>query len=610
MNYNHKIVFLYTFALIFTGLITPQIISQPKNNFFHNAPCDYLPLIRAHTSSSSSLWNFTANRQVNSVDISDDGEYIVVGIYDNQIYLFNRNSSIPLWNYTTREAVFTVAISSNGSYITAGSVDKNVYLFEKKSNVPIWNYTTNGNIRSVSISADGSYIVAGSVDNKIYLFNRTSPIPVWEYTTGDRISYVKISSNGNYIIGSSDDNYLYFFQRSSSIPLWNFTSHDIFFSVGISSNGKYITAYSRDTNVYLFESSNNIPLWNYSTGNTDGKVAISADGNYVAVGAGNGVYFFNRSNPIPLWNNSAIRPISFGGPTTPVDISKHGNYIVVGTENPYGLHFFNRTSPIPIWTHNSHDWVLSTAISLNGQYIVAGSMNNYGPNVFLFHQTDGFPPDVKVYSPLINELYGKKPPDYNFTVIDENLHSSWYSTDGGITNFTINESFGGFDQTEWDKIGNGSATIIFYANDTMNNIGQAEVTVRKDVIAPIITIISPATDEEFDNTPIFNININEYNLDEFWYTIDNGANNYTISSLTGTINQAAWDDTSDGPVTIRFYGKDKAGNIGTNSVIVAKIPSEEPPPTPPPGIPSYNLIVLIGVISLISSLIIRKRLKS
>ena len=131
---------------------------------------------------------------------------------------------------------------------------------------------------------------------------------------------------------------------------------------------------------------------------------------------------------------------------------------------------------------------------------------------------------------------------------------------------------------------------------------------RKDIVAPIITINAPITAEEFDYTPIFDITINEANLEEYWYTIDNGANNYTISSLTGTINQAAWNAASYGPVTIRFYAKDKAGNIGTDSVIVAKITSEQP--TPPPGIPGYDLYLILGALGILSALLIRKRLKS
>ena len=50
----------------------------------------------------------------------------------------------------------------------------------------------------------------------------------------------------------------------------------------------------------------------------------------------------------------------------------------------------------------------------------------------------------------------------------------WYTIDGGLINKTITEPTGNIDQTEWDKIGNGTATIRFYANDTIGNKGFEE----------------------------------------------------------------------------------------------------------------------------------------
>ena len=218
-----------------------------------------------------------------------------------------------------------------------------------------------------------------------------------------------------------------------------------------------------------------------------------------------------------------------------------------------------------------------------------------------YFTTNSIGPDITINNPISNQLYGTTPPDFSLSIPDTDLDATWYSLDGGTTNIPFSGLSGTIDQTEWDKMGNGTVTITFYANDTANNIGQAGVTVRKDIIAPVITIISPTTAEEFDYTPIFDITIAEANLDEFWYTIDNGANNYTISSLTGTINQTAWGIAPDGPVTIRFYARDDVGNIGTNSVIVAKIPSDLP--TPPPGIPGYNLVAIIGITVIVTAII-------
>ncbi|SVE21205.1 uncharacterized protein METZ01_LOCUS474059, partial [marine metagenome] len=59
-----------------------------------------------------SEWSYETGDGVNSVAISADGEYIVVGSDDYKVYLFDKDSSTPLWSYTTGNEVHTVAISA------------------------------------------------------------------------------------------------------------------------------------------------------------------------------------------------------------------------------------------------------------------------------------------------------------------------------------------------------------------------------------------------------------------------------------------------------------------------------------------------------------------
>jgi hypothetical protein len=165
---------------------------------------------------------------------------------------------------------------------------------------------------------------------------------------------------------------------------------------------------------------------------------------------------------------------------------------------------------------------------------------------------------------------------------------------------------GTIDQTEWDKIGNGTVTITFYANDTSDKIGQAEVLLGKDIIAPLISINDPSSTEEFEFTPIYDITVDEANLDEVWYTIDGGVHNYTITEFLGTINSEAWSYAPSGPVTIRFYARDLTGNVGKSFVIIVKTSEQQ---QPPPAIPGYELIALIGVSSLIVLILIKKKYK-
>jgi hypothetical protein len=222
-----------------------------------------------------------------------------------------------------------------------------------------------------------------------------------------------------------------------------------------------------------------------------------------------------------------------------------------------------------------------------------------------YFTTNVLAPSLSIISPLSNDLIGNIAPLFSLNIPDGDLNDTWYSLDEGTTTIPFTSLSGTIDQTEWDKISNGTATLTFYANDTANNIGQAEVTIRKDIIAPVITIFSPSTGIKFDYAPVLETVITEGNLDEFWYTIDEGVHNYTLTGLSDTIDQDSWNSAPNGPVTIRFYARDLAGNVGTNYVIVVKISTQQPP-----AIPGYDLSLIIGIFSIISILIIRKRLKS
>ena len=55
--------------------------------------------------------------------------FIAAGCNDKRVYFFKKNSRIPLWSYETGGLVESVAISSDGNYVVAGGYDNNIYLF-------------------------------------------------------------------------------------------------------------------------------------------------------------------------------------------------------------------------------------------------------------------------------------------------------------------------------------------------------------------------------------------------------------------------------------------------------------------------------------------------
>ncbi|MHA2030362.1 MAG: hypothetical protein ACW99Q_13300, partial [Candidatus Kariarchaeaceae archaeon] len=195
--------------------------------------------------------------------------------------------------------------------------------------------------------------------------------------------------------------------------------------------------------------------------------------------------------------------------------------------------------------------------------------------------------------------------------------SIWYTIDYGLNNFTItsnadlsNNWFGAIHSVAWSNAGQGSITLIFYLNDTFGITISDTVQINKDTIEPLINSINtPLSGAWFNGTPpSYSLSITETNLDEIWYSLDGGVNNYTgafsgqIDSTawstagqgsvtiifyswyqldnstivtnnftwTGLIIQSVWDQVGNGTVIIRFYANDTAGNLGTAEVTVYK----------------------------------------
>ncbi len=227
----------------------------------------------------------------------------------------------------------------------------------------------------------------------------------------------------------------------------------------------------------------------------------------------------------------------------------------------------------------------------NGEVIIIFYANDSLANIDSKSVTvwkDLINPAIKINSPIPNQLCGIIAPTFSLTLDEPHLHKKWYSLNGGqnITFITENQIY----QAEWDKYGNGTILIRFGANDTAGNINYTEVLVRKDACEPEITIDSPLSNQTFGlNAPSFNISIDEETSVYCWFTIEGVAGEFPLTELNGTINQEAWDDALDGQITLTFYARDEAGNIGSNYVIVRKQLPEEL------AIPGCNIIIIIAI---------------
>jgi len=200
----------------------------------------------------------------------------------------------------------------------------------------------------------------------------------------------------------------------------------------------------------------------------------------------------------------------------------------------------------------------------------AGNLNN---TLVLTLYKDVKAPTIIIDSPQSSDLFGENSPSVSLDVQDANLDNVWYQLSNGTVT-TINYTWtGSISQAVWNQVGNGTVTIRFYANDTLNHLGDEEVTIRKNIFDPIITITNPGNNALFGigapNITLYKAGIE---LDTTWYTIDYGETNYTFSGSSVVINQTAWDDYGFEDVTITFYINDSLGKIGSDTITIRKDP--------------------------------------
>jgi len=124
--------------------------------------------------------------KIYSIAMSSDGDYIAVSSDSlGGLHFFGKvgesaNSDCgnrPLWSYHLQFDALSVAISSDGEKIIAGTLNRELYSFNKKNNTPLWSYVLYDSVHSVDISADGKYLAVGIERYGLKLFlNNAMPV--------------------------------------------------------------------------------------------------------------------------------------------------------------------------------------------------------------------------------------------------------------------------------------------------------------------------------------------------------------------------------------------------------------------------------------------------
>jgi hypothetical protein len=94
---------------------------------------------------------------------------------------------------------------------------------------------------------------------------------------------------------------------------------------------------------------------------------------------------------------------------------------------------------------------------------------------------DAFEPEITIINPLVRQNFGRNPPQFNISVIEETSITCWYQVAGDITQYEFIGTTGTIDEEVWNGLHEGQVMITFYAKDEANNIGSAMINIVKEL---------------------------------------------------------------------------------------------------------------------------------
>jgi hypothetical protein len=226
------------------------------------------------------------------------------------------------------------------------------------------------------------------------------------------------------------------------------------------------------------------------------------------------------------------------------------NLDVASVNGTIGGTVYNFTKSGDVYYHDFQCLVTNPSIAWNlvQALDIAGNYNSTNPGLYAGCTFDITPPVLTLYSPA-NQTYNHSNIALDVSA-NEAINTWWYKLDAGANvTFTPNTTVVGAE---------GSNHLIVYANDSLGNIGFAQVYFTVDVTPPNITIISPLNITYNISYVQVLVTANEPILE--WLHSHNGEANETFSA-----NFTVYG-LNNGSNCIDFYAYDLVGNLGYRGV--------------------------------------------
>ena len=523
--------------------------------------------------------NVTIKSSTAGIYIRDSIKYFEV----RNVTIYNVTISGILLNNVTNGVLFDNNISSNNLW--------GIYLTGSKYNLIKENFIFNNTNDGIELrlSSNNNTIETNTIVN-----NQENGIFIKEISNNNTIIGNSVHNNtqSGIYLGSSDNNTIYDNSIKSN------DNHGIEISASNYTHIKGNFIYNNSGNgIELSLSNNNTMEANTVNDNWIGIDSAESHGNALIENIINGslsegiyIYLGNFTKVIGniVYNNTLIGIYS-----------DNGNYNSISSNTVYnnsvGIRIYNGIYNI-IEGNTVNDNAGSNGIILiNGNYndITGNTVKGNDKGIYIDNGNYNSISSNTVRDNAVHGIFLEEGTDFNEiteNIIDNNnigieidgmgynnsiyqnifLKNGNHAVDDGTDNKWNSSTIGNY----WDNHTGPDTTpndgIVDVPYNISGQAGSVDYLPIAEDGAPGITINSPSGGDVYSSTaPSFDVTIIDDYLDEMWYSIDGGLNNYTFTA-NGVIEQAAWGAISDGALTLTFYARDIPGNIGTAEVIIAK----------------------------------------
>jgi len=287
------------------------------------------------------LWENEVLNSIRDVKISPDGKYIAVATSnysssESSISIFNINGA-SLFPYHVTGTVWSIDISNGGEYTVIGH-DKTVSLFDLSGNEK-WNLNTDYVITNVAITPNGEYILASNF-RRYYLFDNARNKLLDKGGPNGDIENIALSKESKMIvIGTSQPNKIYLISFSGETLREISTEKEMINAISISEDGRYIGVCTTEfsnvpgrSSIYrirVYEGDTNQSSFQQPTDNSCSSISFTGDGHYIVVSTGSGIRLYNLQTKELIWpqQNGSSSILRISGMA---DISEDGKYIIAG----------------------------------------------------------------------------------------------------------------------------------------------------------------------------------------------------------------------------------------------------------------------------------------